>query len=298
MDDTGQGRLAVVIGGGNGIGAATARLMADRGWRLAIIDRDLDAARLTATDLQARAFHGDVTDAAVMHGLAQEIEATVAPPYALVVSSGTFQDPVPPDRTTLEDWNRIMRVNLDGVFFANRAFGPGMAARRQGAIVNIASIIGLGGTPLHAYGPTKAAVINLTESLAGEWGRAGVRVNAVSPGVTLVPRVLARRQAGARYRGDPGEHTALGRCVEPNEVAETIEFLLSDRASAITGVNLVIDCGWAAARGWVMYGGVRQAGDGRPPSDGRSPGEGRPAGDGRLPGESRLPGEGRPTPKA
>jgi NAD(P)-dependent dehydrogenase (short-subunit alcohol dehydrogenase family) len=191
-----------------------------------------------------------------------------------------------------------MRVNLDGVFFANRAFGPGMAARRQGAIVNIASIIGLGGTPLHAYGPTKAAVINLTESLAGEWGRAGVRVNAVSPGVTLVPRVLARRQAGARYRGDPGEHTALGRCVEPNEVAETIEFLLSDRASAITGVNLVIDCGWAAARGWVMYGGVRQAGDGRPPSDGRSPGEGRPAGDGRLPGESRLPGEGRPAPKA
>lgn len=264
MDDTGQGRLAVVIGGGNGIGAATARLLADRGWRLAIIDRDLDAARLTATDLQARAFHGDVTDAAVMHGLAQEIEATVAPPYALVVSSGTFQDPVPPDRTTLEDWDRIMRVNLDGVFFANRAFGPGMASRGQGAIVNIASIIGLGGTPLHAYGPTKAAVINLTESLAGEWGRAGVRVNAVSPGVTLVPRVLARRQAGARYRGDPAEHTALGRCVEPNEVAESIEFLLSDRASAITGVNLVIDCGWAAARGWVMYGGVRQAGDDRP----------------------------------
>jgi NAD(P)-dependent dehydrogenase (short-subunit alcohol dehydrogenase family) len=265
MDDTGQGRLAVVIGGGNGIGAATARLLADRGWRLAIIDRDLDAARATATDLHARAFHGDnarafhgdVTDAAVMHGLAQEIEATVAPPYALVVSSGTFQDPVPPGRTALEDWDRIMRVNLDGVFFANRAFGPGMAARRQGSIVNIASIIGLGGTPLHAYGPTKAAVINLTESLAGEWGRAGVRVNAVSPGVTLVPRVLARRQAGGRYRGDPAEHTALGRCVEPSEVAETIEFLLSDRASAITGVNLTIDCGWAAARGWVMYGGVR-----------------------------------------
>ena len=260
MDNTGQGRLSVIIGGGNGIGAATARLMAERGWRIAIIDRDLDNARAVATEVKGRAFHGDVTDAAVMHGLAQEIETAFAPPYALVVSSGTFQDPVPPDQTKLDAWDRIMRINLDGVFYANRAFGPGMAQRRQGSIVNIASIIGLGGTPLHAYGPTKAAVINLTESLAGEWGRAGVRVNAVSPGVTLVPRVLARRQAGARYRGDPGEHTALGRCVEPVEVAETIEFLLSDRASAITGVNLTIDCGWAAARGWAMYGGVRAAG--------------------------------------
>jgi NAD(P)-dependent dehydrogenase (short-subunit alcohol dehydrogenase family) len=259
MDDTGQGRLAVVIGGGNGIGAATARLLAERDWRLAIIDRDLEAARTVAAELHAHAFHGDVTDAAIMHGLARQIETTVAPPHGLVVSSGTFQDSVPPDQTAMEDWDRIMRINLDGVFFANRAFGPGMAARRQGAIVNIASIIGLGGTPLHAYGPTKAAVINLTESLAGEWGRAGVRVNAVSPGVTLVPRVLARRQAGGRYRGDPGEHTALGRAVEPVEVAETIEFLLSDRASAITGVNLTVDCGWAAARGWVMYGGVRPA---------------------------------------
>ncbi len=259
MSDTGQGRLAVIIGGGNGIGAATAQLMAQRGWQIAIIDRDLDKARAVAGEVKGRAYHGDVTDAAVMHGLAQEIEATLAPPYALVVSSGTFQDPVPPDQTRLEDWDRIMRVNLDGVFFANRAFGPGMARRRQGSIVNIASIIGLGGTPLHAYGSTKAAVINLTESLAGEWGRAGVRVNAVSPGVTLVPRVLARRQAGARYRGDPGEHTALGRCAEPSEVAESIEFLLSDRASAITGINLTIDCGWAAGRGWVMYGGVRPA---------------------------------------
>lgn len=259
MDDTGQGRLAVVIGGGNGIGAATARLIAERGWRLAIIDRDIESARLIADEVRGRAYHGDVTDAGVMHGVAQEIEQTYAPPYALVVSSGTFQDPVPPDETRLDDWDRIIRTNLDGVFHANRAFGPGMATRRQGAIVNIASIIGLGGTPLHAYGPTKAAVINLTESLAGEWGRSGVRVNAVSPGVTLVPRVLARRQAGARYRGDPGEHTALGRAVEPFEVAETIEFLLSDRASAITGVNLTVDCGWAAARGWVMYGGVRPA---------------------------------------
>ncbi|MGH7040687.1 MAG: SDR family NAD(P)-dependent oxidoreductase [Acetobacteraceae bacterium] len=277
MDQTGQGRLAVVIGGANGIGAATARLMAGRGWRLAIVDRDGDRADEVAAELGGHAFAADVTDLPALEALAVRIEAELAVPYGLVISSGTFQDPVPPDRTQIADWDRIMRVNLDGVFFAARAFGAPMARRgageqgprgqgptgqspagQNGSIVAIASIIGLGGTPLHAYGPTKAAVINLTQSLAGEWGRAGVRVNAVSPGVTLVPRVLARRQAGARYAGDPGAHTALGRCVEPNEVAETIEFLLSDRASAITGTNIVVDAGWDAARGWAMYGGVRR----------------------------------------
>ncbi len=259
MDQTGQGRLAVVIGGGNGIGAATARLMAERGWRLAILDKDTDRANEIAAELPGRAYHADVTDLPSLEALAARIEAEYGAPHALVISSGTFQDPVPPDQTRPEDWDRIMRVNLDGVFFAARAFGTRMAARGAGSIVAIASIIGLGGTPLHAYGPTKAAVINLAQSLAGEWGRAGVRVNAVSPGVTLVPRVLARRQAGARYAGDPGAFTALGRCVEPNEVAETIEFLLSDRASAITGTNIVVDAGWDAARGWAMYGGVRGA---------------------------------------
>ncbi len=261
MDDTGKGRLAVIIGGGNGIGAASARVLVERGWKLAIVDRDLDNARAMAAELGGRAWHGDVTDGGVMSGIAREIEATYAPPYALVVSSGTFQDStVTPRHTTHQDWQRLISVNLDGVFNANRAFGPQMAARGQGAIVNIASTAGLGGSPLHAYGPAKAAVINLTECLAGEWGRAGVRVNAVSPGVTLVPRIRARLQAGARYRGDPGETMALGRCTEPNEVGETIEFLLSDRASAVTGVNIPVDCGWAAIRGWMLYGGARPGG--------------------------------------
>lgn len=261
MEDTGKGRLAVVIGGGNGIGAATARVLAERGWKLAIIDRDVENARTIAAEFGGRAWHGDVTDAGVMSGIAREIEATHAPPYGLVVSSGTFQDStVSVADSTHADWDRLIGVNLEGVFHANRAFGPGMAERGQGAIVNIASTAGMGGSPLFAYGPAKAAVINLTECLAGEWGRSGVRVNAVSPGVTLVPRVRARMQAGARYRGNPGDSMALGRAVEPSEVGETIEFLLSDRASAITGVNLPVDAGWAAVRGWMMYGGTRPVG--------------------------------------
>jgi len=259
--DSGQGRLAVVIGGGNGIGAATSRVLAARGWKLAIVDRDLANAQAVAAELGGRAWPGDVTDAAAMTALATEIETGYAPPFGLVVSSGTFQDSTIPIRATTDaDWDRLISVNLDGVFHVNRAFGPGMAARGQGAVVNIASSTGLGGSALHAYGPAKAAVINLTECLAGEWGRAGVRVNAVSPGPTLVPRVRARLQAGARYAGNPADNMALGRFTEPEEVAETIEFLLSDRASGLTGVNIPVDCGWAASRGWMLYGGARPGG--------------------------------------
>ncbi len=261
MEDTGKGRLAVIIGGGSGIGAATAQVLSERGWKLAIVDRDLDNAQRVASELGGRAWHCDVTDSGVMAGVAREIAATYAPPHGLVVSSGTFQDStIPVAEASHEDWDRLINVNLAGVYHAAQAFGPGMAERGQGAIVNIASTAGMGGSPLFAYGPAKAAVINLTECLAGEWGRSGVRVNAVSPGVTLVPRVRARMQAGARYRGNPGDSMALGRAVEPPEVAETIEFLLSDRASAITGVNLPVDAGWAAVRGWMMYGGTRPVG--------------------------------------
>jgi NAD(P)-dependent dehydrogenase (short-subunit alcohol dehydrogenase family) len=129
---------------------------------------------------------------------------------------------------------------------------------KGGSIVNIGSIAAIASMPVHAYGTTKAAVVALTRNLAGEWGRAGVRVNAVSPGSTLVPRVEERIRSG-RYAGDPGAFTALGRMVLPGEVAETIEFLASDRASAITGVNLVVDAGWDVAQTWAQHGGVRKA---------------------------------------
>jgi len=131
-----------------------------------------------------------------------------------------------------------------------------MAERGRGSIVNIASIAAIASMPVHAYGTSKAAVVALTKNLAGEWGRSGVRVNVVSPGSTLVPRVVERIKSG-RYAAHPGDFTALGRAVEPNEIAEAIEFLASQRASAITGVNLVVDAGWHVATTWAQHGGIR-----------------------------------------
>jgi NAD(P)-dependent dehydrogenase (short-subunit alcohol dehydrogenase family) len=255
----GSERIVLVIGGANGIGGACSRLMAARGWRVLIGDKDFETARHLAAEIGAHAFAADVSSMAAMEDLAAGIEGEIGPVASLVVSSAVFQENLPVAQTPIEVWERVMRVNLDGTYFANRAFGTRMAARGAGSIVNVASLVGMASSPVHAYGSSKAGVINLTQCLAGEWGRAGVRVNCVSPGVTLVSRVIARLKAGARYHGDPGSHLALGRCVEPNEVAEGIEFLASDRASAITGINLPIDAGWLVAGIWEMYGGVRPA---------------------------------------
>ncbi len=250
------GRVAVVIGGGNGIGEATCRLMRERGWSLAVADKDGVAAERVAAALNGAAFTVDIAKPDEVENLADRIEASCGPVATLVVAAAIFQDVLPPAQLPMEVWERSLQINLTGTYAANRTFGTRMAERGYGSIVNIGSIAAIASMPVHAYGTSKAAVVALTKNLAGEWGRSGVRVNAVSPGSTLVPRVVERIKSG-RYAADPSTFTALGRAVEPNEVAEAIEFLASDRASAITGVNLVVDAGWHIATTWAQHGGVR-----------------------------------------
>ena len=257
MDDAGERPVAAVIGGGNGIGAAVCRLMHERGWRVAVADIDGGAAQRVAGDLETAAFGFDIADEAAVEDAAERIEGEVGPVAALVVAAAVFQDIAPTEDLPLAEWERILRINLTGTLIANKAVGRRMVARRRGSIVNIASIAALGSMPAEAYGTSKAGVVHLTKNLAGEWGRAGVRVNAVSPGSTLVPRVEERLKSG-RYAAEPGDFTALGRMVEPQEVAEVVEFLASDRSSAMTGNNLVVDAGWRVASTWAQFGGVRK----------------------------------------
>ncbi|WP_175562614.1 SDR family NAD(P)-dependent oxidoreductase [Muricoccus roseus] len=249
--------IGVIVGGGNGIGAACCRVMHRQGWRVVVVDRDLPAAMAVADEVGGHAFEVDVRDETAITRLAERIEQDVGRPEGLVVSSGTFQDNIPIGETPAETLDRVLDVNFRGTHHLNRIFGLRMAALGRGSIVNLSSVTGQVSTPLNIYGPSKAAIINLTKSLAGEWGRSGVRVNSVSPGITLVPRVVERRRRSTRYTSDIDAHMALGRCVEPPEVAEAVEFLLSPRASAITGTDLVVDCGWMVASLWHSYGGVR-----------------------------------------
>jgi NAD(P)-dependent dehydrogenase (short-subunit alcohol dehydrogenase family) len=247
----------MVLGGANGIGAACCRVMRERGWAVAIGDQDRAAGETVASRIGAHAFTVDVRDKQNLAQLAGTVEQQLGPVEALIVSTGIFQGAAPIEEVPEDLFERIVAVNFGGTYQANRVFGARMAARGRGSIVNISSVTGHGSTPLNIYAPTKAAIINLTQSLAGEWGRSGVRVNSVSPGITLVPRVVERKKAGNRYPANLDDQMALGRCVEPDEVAEAVEFLASRRASGITGTDLIVDCGWMTGSLWGAYGGVR-----------------------------------------
>ncbi|MBX6370248.1 MAG: SDR family oxidoreductase, partial [Rhodospirillales bacterium] len=196
-------------------------------------------------------------DAAAIESVAADLETKLGPTDILVTSAGVIQVPLPPEELSLADWDQVVAVDQRGVYLSCVAFGRRMAKRGRGSIVNIASVAGLRSMPLHAYAPAKAAVIAMTESLAAEWGRSGVRVNAVAPGYTLTPALKAAIDAGKRDPSRLAENSALGRLVEPDEIADAVAFLCSDDAKAITGVTLPVDAGWLVAPSWHTYGGLR-----------------------------------------
>lgn len=257
-----EGRVAVVTGGSSGIGEACVRRLADRGARVAVADVDEANAIRVADDLRqggvrAMPLAMDVRDETRVAACAEEVEAEFGPVDVLVTSAGVIQVPVPPEELSMEDWDRVVAVDQRGVYVSCLAFGRRMARRGAGAIVNIASVAGMRSMPLHAYSPAKAAVISMTESLAAEWGRSGVRVNAVAPGYTLTPALQAAITEGKRDPAMLEENSALGRMVEPDEIARAVVFLASGDASAITGVTLPVDAGWLVATSWHTYGGLR-----------------------------------------
>lgn len=249
-----ESKLAVILGGGNGIGAATARVMAKRGWRVVVGDLKESDAQDVAREVGGHGYAVDVGDQARVEAVAAQIEEQHGPVHALVVCAAMFQERYTPEEFPMDLYRRILQVNIEGTFFCNRVFGTRMAHRGAGSIVNLSSVNAHASSPTHAYGPTKAAVVNITRNLASQWGHSGVRVNSVSPGGVLVARVLARPPG--RYAKDIDNQIALGRRIQPEEVAEGIEFLCSDRASAITGIDLPIDAGTLASNGWSLYGGV------------------------------------------
>jgi NAD(P)-dependent dehydrogenase (short-subunit alcohol dehydrogenase family) len=249
--------VAVVTGGASGIGAACCRELAARGARLALLDRD-ERVHAVAREVNGRAWVVDVADEAALERCADSIEAELGPAEILINSAGVIQVPLPPDRLSMASWDEVVRVDQRGTYVAAVVFGTRMAARRRGSIVNIASVAGMRSMPLHAYAPAKAAVIAMTECLAAEWGPAQVRVNAVSPGYTRTPALQAAIDKGERDVSTLERNAALGRLVEPAEIARAVAFLAGPDAAAITGANLPVDCGWLVAGSWHTYGGLRQ----------------------------------------
>ena len=252
-------RWALVTGGASGIGLACARRLADAGARVIVADKNAAQARVIAEELGGEALALDVGDEAAVAQAAQDLQARGIELDILVNSAGVLQRTLPPGQLTLKEWDFVARIDLRGSYLCCAAFGAGMAQRRRGSIVNIASVAGMRSGPLHSYGPAKAGVISLTENLAGEWGASGVRVNCVSPGFTQTPALDKGFATATLQSSDLVASSALGRLVRPEEIAQAVAFLASDGASAITGVNLAVDAGYLIATPWAAYGGLRPA---------------------------------------
>ena len=252
-------RICVVTGGASGIGAACARELAGKGGLVAVVDRDIAKAKEIAAVVGGWAYSADVGDESNVAACAEAIERECGPVDVLVNSAGIIQVPVRPHDLPMRTWDDVVRVDQRGTYVACVAFARGMIARKRGSIVNIASIAGMRSMPLHAYAPAKAAVIAITECLAAEWGPSGVRVNAVSPGYTLTPALRNAIDRGERDVSSLTANAALRRLVDPAEIASVVAFLASDAASAMTGVNVPVDCGWLAGTSWSTYGGLREA---------------------------------------
>ena len=259
MNPAAKARISVVTGGASGIGAACGRELSASGDLVVVVDRDLAKARDVAAEFGGKAYFADVGDETSVETCADAIERECGPVDVLVNSAGIIQVPVRPHDLPMSAWDDVVRVDQRGTYVACLVFARRMIARQRGSIVNIASIAGMRSMPLHAYAPAKAAVIAITECLAAEWGPSGVRVNAVSPGYTLTPALKNAIDRGERDVSALTANAALRRLVDPSEIGRVVAFLASDAASAITGANLPVDCGWLAGISWSTYGGLREA---------------------------------------
>jgi len=246
-----EGKVALVTGAGSGIGQAIAILFAKEGADIAVNDIDAISARATAARVErlgrrAIIVQADVADAGEVGAMVSKTIEELGGIHVLVNNAGIpAHGPMIEEQTT-EKWDRVVAVILRGTYLCSRRAGQWMASHDGGKIVNIASVAGMISSPnLASYGAAKAGVINLTRSLAADWGKYKINVNAIAPGVIDTP--LTRRTIAAWSTPEQiNQHIPLGRMGEAEDVAKAALFLVSDDAGYITGVTLPVDGGRVA----------------------------------------------------
>ncbi len=231
-------RVAVVTGASRGIGRAIARRLAKMGYAIAVCYRSSEESarslveELRAEEFVASAFYCDVADAASVEALEGAVRAQLGEASVLVNNAGIAQQKLFTELTAAE-WNEMIGVHLTGTFNACRTFLPPMIRRHEGVIINVSSMWGqVGGSCEVHYSAAKAGVIGLTKALAKEVGPSGVRVNCVAPGVIQTDMMKGFDEETLHSLADD---TPLMRLGTPEDVANTVAFLVSEEASFITG---------------------------------------------------------------
>jgi NAD(P)-dependent dehydrogenase (short-subunit alcohol dehydrogenase family) len=236
-----EGKTALVTGAAQGIGFEIARGLGEAGAKVIIADMNPATGEAAASSIGASFEPLDVADPDAVRALAAKLGAL----DVLVNNAGIVRN-VPSEAISDADWEVVMSVNVNGLFWCCREFGRKMLGAGKGSIVSTASMSGLISNhpqPQSGYNASKAAVIHLTRSLAGEWANRGVRVNAVAPGYTATPMTVLGLET-PEWRETWLRETPMHRLAEPREIAPAVLYLASEASSFVTGHTLVVDGGY------------------------------------------------------
>ena len=247
-----QDKVAIVTGGGSGIGHGTCIRLAEEGAAVAVFDINIDAAQRTAREIinmggKSLSLGVDVSSAAEVDAAVKEVLSAFGSIDILVNNAGISQLSTVA-RMTEEDWDRTLDVNLKGAFLCCRAVIPQMKERRYGKIMNISSILGLTGSPARVhYGAAKTGIIGFTRGLAAELGPHNINVNAIGPGIIDTP--MLEQDVGSELRPQLPDRVPLRRLGVPRDIANAVLFLVSDEASYVTGQCLFVCGGVSSSAG-------------------------------------------------